>query len=129
MADVIYKGIGEPTETYPYPQIKTEKSLIRDAVRSILLTKIGQRYMVPDFGSLLWTLIFEPNDSPTARLAETYIRTALGDWEPRVQVLEVTTQQVEESLIVTVNYVILRIQQIDQVQLDLSRDRMVALGG
>ncbi len=128
MAATTYKGIALPTSTNPFPHFKEEKALIRDSVRTILLTKIGQRYFVPDFGSKLWTLIFEPNDTVTSALAEEYAKSALREWEKRIDVMQVLTQREESSLYITITYRIRRINEVDLVTLDLSRDRIRGVG-
>lgn len=128
MTDVSYKGIALPTSDKKFPNFKEDKELIRDSVKTILLTKLGQRYFVPDFGSNLWSLIFEPNDKVTSALAEEYARTALREWEKRIDVMQVSTERVESELYVTVVYRIRRIEEVDFVTLDLSRNRMRVSG-
>lgn len=65
---------------------------IEESIRIILLTPPGQRVMRPDFGCQIHDLIFAPNDATTAGLATYYVEEALGMWEPRIQVREVTAQ-------------------------------------
>ncbi len=63
---------------------------IEEAIRIILLTPTGQRPMRPEFGCQIHELIFAPNDATTAGLAAYYVEDALGMWEPRIRVQEVT---------------------------------------
>lgn len=124
MADIIYSGIALPTEQYAYPYIKEEKELIRDSVITILMTKIGQRLFVPDFGSNLWSLVFEQDDSVTQQLADKYIREALRTWEPRINVLKVDyfPEYESNSLKIRIAYIILRLNEAQIMTLDISRD-------
>jgi phage baseplate assembly protein W len=62
---------------------------IQQAIYMILLTPKGQRVMRPEFGCQIHDLIFAPNDSTTAGLADYYVREALAMWEPRIIVREV----------------------------------------
>ncbi|MGI6375601.1 MAG: GPW/gp25 family protein [Anaerolineae bacterium] len=80
---------------------------IEQAVRVILGTAPGQRVMRPDFGCRLQELVFAPNNSRTAGLAERYVREALGRWEPRIRVTAVavtTDGHHEGQLLITVDY-------------------------
>ncbi|MEN6479564.1 MAG: GPW/gp25 family protein [Anaerolineales bacterium] len=80
---------------------------IEQAVRIILNTAPGQRVMRPEFGCRLQELVFAPNNSRTAGLAERYVREALGRWEPRIRVTSVvvaTDEQHDGRLIITVQY-------------------------
>ncbi len=62
---------------------------IEQAIRIILNTAPGQRVMRPEFGCRLHELVFAPNNSATAGLAERYVREALGRWEPRIDLEQV----------------------------------------
>ncbi len=63
---------------------------IEEAIRIILLTPKGQRVMRPEFGCQIHDLIFSPNDATTAGLAAYYVQEALGMWEPRIEVRNVS---------------------------------------
>ncbi len=65
---------------------------IEEAIQMILLTPKGQRVMRPEFGCRIHDLLFAPNDATTAGLATYYVEEALGMWEPRIAVDEVTAQ-------------------------------------
>lgn len=122
MADIVYKGIALPTISNPFPSIKAENDLIRDSIITILMTRIGQRFFVPDFGSRLYDVLFEPNDAVTRALAERYIREALGTWEPRIQVESILIGSEEHTLYIKLYYRVIRLNQIFELQLDISRD-------
>lgn len=64
---------------------------IEEAVQMILLTPKGQRVMRPDFGCQIHDLTFSPNDATTAGLAAYYVKEALGMWEPRIRIQDVST--------------------------------------
>ncbi|MFO7681818.1 MAG: GPW/gp25 family protein [Chloroflexota bacterium] len=66
------------------------RSEIEQAIQIILMTTPGQRLMRPTFGSRLAELVFAPNNNQTAVLAQRYVEEALGMWEPRINVLDVT---------------------------------------
>jgi hypothetical protein len=62
--------------------------------QSILLivkTTPGERVMRPDFGTGLSTLAFEPLGSATATLVQQRVTQALTQFEPRIDILNVTT--------------------------------------
>jgi uncharacterized protein len=65
---------------------------IEEAIYIILLTPKGQRVMRPEFGCQIHELIFAPNDATTAGLATYYVEEALGMWEPRISVHDVTAR-------------------------------------
>lgn len=62
---------------------------IQRAIRMILFTVPGERVMRPDFGCEIHSLIFHPCNDQTAALAERYVRDALFQWEPRIELIAV----------------------------------------
>ena len=82
---------------------------IRQAIHIILGTNPGERVMRPDFGAGLNALQFEPISTTTMALAEDRVRTALIDWEPRIDLEEVTVladTTVAGKLLITIRYLI-----------------------
>jgi phage baseplate assembly protein W len=62
---------------------------IEESIRIILGTQYGERVMRPRYGSNLKSLVFAPNNEATANLAHYYVQQGLGQWEPRIEVLDV----------------------------------------
>lgn len=125
--DIRYRGIALPTTTRRFPHIKEELDLIRDSVITILMTKKGQRFFVPDFGSDLWRIIFEPNDVVTRSLAKQYITSALRIWEPRVIVRRLDVVSDEHTITIYLDLLVRRIRDMLSLQLDVSRDNFTLL--
>ena len=65
---------------------------IEASIRIIIGTAKGERRMRPEFGCSLHDLVFAPNNAATASLAAHYVQEALGQWEPRIEVLEVQAE-------------------------------------
>jgi phage baseplate assembly protein W len=63
---------------------------ISQAIWMILATAPGERVMRPDFGCGIHDLIFAVNSAGTAGQVAALVRQALVQWEPRIDVLEVT---------------------------------------
>jgi Bacteriophage baseplate protein W len=69
---------------------------IEESIRHILGTGIGERLMRPQLGCGVHDLVFAPNNSVTATQAVDHVRRALGQYEPRIDVLEVTAESTPE---------------------------------
>lgn len=78
---------------------------IEEAVFLILSTARGERVMMPEFGCGIHDLTFSPN-TPGARSATVdAVRAALVRYEPRIDVLDVTTEtQGENLLLIRIGY-------------------------
>jgi phage baseplate assembly protein W len=78
---------------------------IEESVFLILSTAKGERAMLPGFGCGIHDLAFSPN-TPVARSAiVASVRTALVQYEPRIDVLDVSTEaQAENLLLIRISY-------------------------
>ena len=82
-----------------YPLVKTPRGTLAgksgvDQIKSdllqLLLTNPGERVMLPEFGTPLRKLIFEPNDSTLEFTAKQMISAAIAKWEPRIVVSNIS---------------------------------------
>jgi phage baseplate assembly protein W len=62
---------------------------IDDSIQLILLTAPGERVMRPAFGCRIWELLFEPVTANLLGLINEAVRSALAQWEPRIEVEDV----------------------------------------
>ncbi|MFW5941159.1 MAG: GPW/gp25 family protein [Chloroflexota bacterium] len=72
--------------------LTTERNEIEQSIRIILMTAPGQRVMRPAFGCRIHELIFAPNNAQTAAEACRFVEEALGMWEPRINVTDVSAR-------------------------------------
>lgn len=68
---------------------------INESIYSILSTRLGERLFLPEFGSKLHQILFEPNDLIRADLAKVYIKDALDKWEKRINLISVELEEVD----------------------------------
>ena len=78
---------------------------IRDDLRILLGTRLGERPLLRDFGSRLHTLVHEPNDEVTADLLRKQAHEALVRWERRVVVTRARLDRSDGTLKLVLNYV------------------------
>jgi phage baseplate assembly protein W len=76
---------------------------IKESIMLILGTARGERVMRPDFGCRLNDMLFASNDMGTATLIQTYVDEALLNWEPRIEVQDVTATMSQEEPVIEIN--------------------------
>lgn len=92
-ADFLGKGWGFPIAIKNKAFLIAEgEEAVRQSVMIILGTAKGERVMRPDFGCGIHELVFAPNSASTATLISSHVKEALLQWEPRIQVLDVSVQ-------------------------------------
>ncbi len=85
---------------------------IRQLMEQVLFTSPGERINRPDFGSGVMQLIFAPNSDELATASEFLVQGALQQWLGELlQIEAVTIQSEEETLHITVQYLLRSTQE------------------
>jgi len=92
---------------------------IRQNVRLILGTRLGERPMLREFGTRLPSLVHDPNDAVLADLAQRQAKEALLQWEPRILVAETRVEQSEGELRMRLSYIHVNEPVADQLTLPM----------
>ncbi len=93
---------------------------IKQALKNIIMTNLGERPFQPNLGSDVMNSLFEPNSIITRQQIKSSIENAVKFHEPRVHLIEVNvnTRESDETAI-DVNIVFSIINSIDVLSLNL----------
>jgi phage baseplate assembly protein W len=91
MAEEKFKGLPYPVVEHPLGlfRMQTGINTIKSDLLMLLLTNPGERVMLPQFGTPLKNLIFEPNDEFIKDEATTMIAESIEAFEPRVVIEQI----------------------------------------
>jgi phage baseplate assembly protein W len=96
---------------------------VREAIHIILMTDLGERLMLPEFGGNLGRFLFEPNTVTTRHLISDRITKTLAQWEPRILVESVnveTDPDDPQAAIATITYQLVTTQARERVSLNVT---------
>lgn len=98
---------------------------IKQAIKNIVLTNLGERLFQPTIGSEIGGALFEPNDIILEENLKFTIRSAIAFHEPRAQVLNVEVFSFSEENRVAINiyFSIINSTVVETVNLILRRVR------
>ncbi len=99
--------------------IATGHDKLRQNVRLLLGTRLGERPMQRDFGTRIPSLVHDPNDEVLADLLQNEARQALLQWEPRILITEMFLEQDSGEARLRLNYIYTSEQVADQLVLPL----------
>jgi phage baseplate assembly protein W len=92
--------------------IASEADHIKQLVRQVLFTALGERVNRPTFGSGVNQLVFAPNSSELASATQYLVQGALQQWlGSLIHVESVKVTNEESALHIVVQYVVRRTQQ------------------
>jgi phage baseplate assembly protein W len=88
------------------------EDLVRQSIETILGTEPGERVMQPAFGCGLSRYLMAPNTANTRAAIQQDVTSALGRWEPRIRVLEVTVTPGEEETLLWIDVAYVRLPDL-----------------
>ena len=102
--------------------VKNENA-IKQSIKNLVLTQKGEKLFQPEIGSGVYELLFEPMDPFTADSIRDEIINTLGQYEPRITILEVDVEPNEatNTFDVTVEYRIVGQPIVETVNFILQR--------
>ena len=118
-----YKGFSTANSTQLSNKI-FDFDLIQQDIINMFQTKKGERVMNPDFGTIIWSLIYEPFTDDIKQLISDDV-TRILNYDPRVTPTQINISEAPYGLIIdaTLNY-----NQLNQVQeMKLSFDKEIGL--
>lgn len=62
---------------------------IEEAIKIILRTNVGERVMLPEFGTAAGDFVFSDNRAERIAALESSVKDALEHWEPRITYIDV----------------------------------------
>lgn len=101
-----------------------EREEITSSVKTILMTSVHERLLLPQFGSRLNDYVFSEMNYTTLELLKKEVITSLESQEPRVYDIQISfeTQQLKGILMVYVSYRIYREQTMEALTLQLTQE-------
>ncbi len=98
---------------------RDEAEKFKENIIHIILTGLGERVMRRKYGGGLRQLVHDPNNEALKAIVQHQIASAIGRWEPRVQLQSVTVAQDNGTLIAELQYIIRRNQQAQSLSVPL----------
>lgn len=76
---------------------QTNDQAIISALKNIIFTRKGERPFQPEFGCDVLNMLFENFNHFTAETLQTEVRTAVENFEPRVQTIDVAVEEDQDN--------------------------------
>jgi phage baseplate assembly protein W len=76
--------------------LKNETAIAR-SIRNLVFTLPGERFFAPNLGSRISQSLFENMDSISASIIEDEIRNTINNYEPRVELIDVTVNPIYDD--------------------------------
>lgn len=104
-------GVAFSTGTHGlFSSIYTTPQQIKENLKSLLLTRVGERHMQPTYGTNLLNIIFEPNISDLKEDITDLLTTPINYWIPSISIesIDIITNEDDPNMIhnlkITIKY-------------------------
>jgi phage baseplate assembly protein W len=99
----------------------TDFALAQQDLINYLSIRRGQKLMQPNFGTVIWDLIFEPLDEPTRQAISQDI-TRIISYDPRLQVTQAVVTEQENGFLIQLNLTFVPSGQVSTLELNFDRN-------
>ena len=106
----IYKGFSTQGQSKKFRA--TDAALIKQDLMNHFSIRKGEKLMNPNFGTIIWSLMFEPMTNDVKKAIVEDITTII-DYDPRVTITDVNVSEMEHGLQVIVSLVYVNNNQAD----------------
>lgn len=102
-----------------------DNNSVKQSIKSLLFTALGERLFQPEVGTPLRRLLFEPIDPITSEVLYRTIKNTIENYEPRVKLdgVQVVPNYEENSYEVSIFFTTLGVNQSSSLTLSLQRTR------
>jgi phage baseplate assembly protein W len=98
----------------------TDYALARQDLINYFNIRKGEKLMQPNFGTIIWNMLFEPLNETTQQTITNDIRRIVG-YDPRLRVNQVTVVQVTNGLEIQVDLTYIPANQAEKLLLNFNK--------
>lgn len=103
----------------------TDFDLVKQDLTNYFNIRKGEKLMNPDFGTIIWDMIFEPlnEDSKSTIMAD--VKKIIA-YDPRLAAQNVTVTEYDRGLQIEIDLIYIQTNQIDKLQLQFDQQSRTA---
>ena len=97
---------------------------VKRSIKLLLMSRAGETPFFPEFGSLIFPLLFEPIDTITSVLLQHEIQATIAAYEPRVNIRQLTVTPSSDEQGYDIDCLFTIVNQVSPVTLTLYLSRL-----
>jgi len=114
-----YKGFS--TLNSPKKFTLTDFQLAKQDLINYFSIRKGQKLMQPNFGTIIWDMLFEPLDDTTRQLIQQDITRIVG-YDPRLKVGQVAITQQDTGFLIQLTLSYVNTNQVSTLELNFNQN-------
>jgi len=116
----LYKGFSLQNYNTKGSFSVTDLALVKRDILSHIWTRKGERVMMPDFGTTLMDIVFEPLDHTSVTTVREELQAVI-EQDPRVELLQLDVQPLysTNSIVAIINLLYIELNTVDTINLNI----------
>lgn len=115
---IIYRGFSTRLNSKKYSV--TDYTLAKQDLLNYFNIRKGEKLMQPDFGTIIWDLLFEPLTEEVQQMITSDI-TRIVSYDPRLQIGQVAVTQEDHGFFIQLTLSYIPTDQTDTINLNFDR--------
>ena len=108
----IYKGFSTYNQTKKFRL--TDQELIKQDLYNHFNIRKGEKLMQPNFGTIIWNMMFEPLNEETQTLMSEDVKRIV-EYDPRIQATDVIVTQFEHGIQIEIELLYVTTNQVERI--------------
>jgi phage baseplate assembly protein W len=121
MAKNIYRGFSTLNRRNNFRV--SDYDLVRQDLYNHFNIRKGEKLMNPNFGTIIWNMLFDPLTSETKKIMIDDVRRIVN-YDPRIAVQNVILNEFDRGLQIEIELTYLTTNQTDTISMNFDRDSM-----
>jgi len=102
----------------------SDADAVKRSLKLLIMLRAGETPFFPEFGSRIFTLLFEPIDTITTVMLQHEIRATVDAYEPRVRIRQLTAMPTSDEQGYDIDFLFTIANQVAPVTLTLYLSRL-----
>lgn len=122
---ITYKGFNTLGKSFSNSFTLTGFDIAKQDLINHFNIRKGEKLQLPDFGSVVWDMVYEPLNETTVETIRKDIQEVIS-YDPRIEAENIVVRQYDHGLIIELNLTFIPDQIIESLLIDFNTDTTTA---
>lgn len=122
---ITYKGFSSIDKNFSNSYTLTGFDIAKQDLQNHFNIRKGEKLQLPDFGSVVWDMIYEPLNDTTIETIREDIQAVIA-YDPRIEANSIVVDQYENGLLIELNLTYIPDQIMENLLIDFNGETTTA---
>lgn len=122
---ITYKGFNTQGKKFSNAYTETGFTIAKQDLINHFNIRKGEKLQLPDFGSVIWDMIYEPLNDATTEIIRQDIQDVIA-YDPRIEANDIVVRQYENGLLIELNLLFIPDQEMENLLINFNTETSTA---